>query len=165
MDVRAFLGDAFMGVGGAAHNRDRLARLHLLADLQPLPDFMQVGVQGVKLQPLDFVALRLGFACYPEWPPSALFVNPQTLSYDKAKDKCWLPKIEGCPEIAVHTDYMNRGQLICCSLTLEFYNILHDVKPEHVWNSKEHNFSATINQVEWALRSPFYKGRHAILPP
>jgi len=113
----------------------------------------------------DEYLLRLGFAYYPGWPPSALFVNPKTLSYDKAKDKCWLPKIEGCPEIATHIDYMNRGQLICCSLTLEFYNVLHDVKPEHLWDSKKHNFAATINQIDWALRSPFYKGRHAILPP
>ena len=112
---------------------------------------------------IDDYLLRLGFAYYPDWPPTAQFVNPQTLNYDKATDKCWLPKIDGCPEIAVHPDYQNRGQLICCSLTLEFYAVLHGVQENHVWNPEKHNFSATIHQIDWALGTQFYKGRHAIL--
>jgi len=114
---------------------------------------------------LDDYLLRLGFAFYPDWPPSALFVNPQTSNYELAKDKYWLPKIDGCNEIAVHADYNNNGQLICCSLTLEFYAVLHGVQPDHVWNPEKHNFSATINQIDWALKSQFYKGRHDVLPP
>lgn len=120
------------------------------------------GVQGNGV--LDGYLLRLGFACYPDWPPSTLFINPNTLVYDKTKDACWLPKIEGCTEIATHVDYQGRGQLVCCSLTLEFYAVLHQVQPTHVWNPQKHTFSATINQIEWALRSAFYKGRHAPLP-
>ncbi len=112
----------------------------------------------------DEYLLRLGFTCYPDWPPSAQFVNPHTLNYDPAKDKCWLPRIDGCPEIAVHPQYQNQGQLICCSLTLEFYAIRHDIKPEHVWNPEKHNFSATINQIDWAIKSQFYKGRQDVLP-
>jgi hypothetical protein len=134
---------------------------HRLDDMTLLVPLQGRQVNGT----IDSYLLRMGFACYPEWPPSTLFVNPQTLSYDKAKDQCWLPKIEACSEIAVHTDYQNHGQLICCSLTLEFYAILHGVQPEHVWNSQKHNFAATINQIDWALRSQFYKGRYAILPP
>lgn len=123
-----------------------------------------VPLRGVQTNgTVDNYLLRLGFACYPDWPPSALFVNPQTLNYDKTKDQCWLPKIESCSEIAIHADYQNRGQLICCSLTLEFYAVLHAVQPEYVWNSQKHNFAATINQIDWALRSQFYRGRHAIL--
>jgi len=114
---------------------------------------------------LDDYLLRLGFACYPDWPPSAQFVNPKTLNYNLAKDKCWLPKIDGCSEIAIHADYNRQGQLICCSLTLEFYAVRHDVQPNHVWNPGTHNFSATINQIDWALKSQFYKGRHDALPP
>lgn len=114
---------------------------------------------------LDDYLLRLGFAYYPDWPPSALFVNPQTSSYDLAKDKCWLPQIDGCNEIAIHADFNQQGQLVCCSLTLEFYAVRHGVQREHVWNPQEHNFSATINQIDWALKSQFYKGRQDVLPP
>jgi hypothetical protein len=131
------------------------------------PDGMTlvVPLQGRQANgTVDEYLLKLGFAYYPEWPPSALFVNPQTLNYDSDKDKCWLPLIDGCPEIAVHAKYQTIGQLICCSLTLEFYAIKHDVKPEHVWIAQKHNFSATINQIDWALKSPFYKGRQNALP-
>lgn len=124
-----------------------------------------VPMEGLQANgAVDSYLLRLGFAWSPEWPPSTLFVNPKTLAYDKTKDACWLPKIEGCNEVATHTDYQGHGQLVCCSLTLEFYAVLHGVQPENVWDSQRHNFSATINQIEWALKSKFYKGRHAPLP-
>jgi hypothetical protein len=125
-----------------------------------------VPLQGQQANgTMDDYLLRLGFACYPDWPPSALFVNPQTLSYDAVKDKCWLPKIEGSNEIAIHQNFNGQGQLVCCSLTLEFYAVKHGVQPEHVWNPQQHNFAATINQIDWALRSQFYKGRQDVLPP
>lgn len=109
----------------------------------------------------DFYLLRLYFNCYPEWPPSAQFVNPQTLRYAGSADKKWLPKIEGCQEIAVHDSYSYNNQsiqLICCSVTLEFYQVRHGVKPEHVWDGKHQNFSATLAAVRHGLRPPFHKG-------
>lgn len=113
--------------------------------------------------PRDFYFLRLNFAYYSEWPPSARFVNPYTLEYQIGSDRHWLPKIEGTPEIQVHENYGSVGQLICCSATLEFYQIRHDVKAENVWNPKTdpdaHNFAFTINAVKRALLSAFYKGR------
>ncbi len=110
-------------------------------------------------QTTDFFLLRLYFNCYPIWPPSAQFINPQTLKYVVSVDKKWLPKIEGSPEIAVHDNYSNQGiQLICSSVTLEFYQVGHSVKPEHIWDEKHQNFSATLAAIRHGLTQSFYKG-------
>jgi len=109
----------------------------------------------------DFYFLRLNFGYYRDWPPSAIFVNPRTRAFKDGDDNTWLPKIEGCPEIAVHVNFQGSGQLICCSNTLEFYKVKHSVEAKHVWDAKSQNFAATINAVQRALRSPFYKGRQA----
>lgn len=105
----------------------------------------------------DFYLLSLGFGCYPDWPPSAQFVNPRTLTYKFPDDLEWLPRIEGTSEIAVHENYQSI-QLICSSVTLEFYQVKHDVKEEHVWNFTRQNFSATLNAIKFGLRPAFYKG-------
>lgn len=109
----------------------------------------------------DAYALRLHFGYYPDWPPSARFVNPVTLAYDKTIDRQWLPSIQGTNEIAVHPDYNGQGQLVCNSMTLEFYLVNHSYsKPEHLWRP-EMTFESTLTVVTWALNSPFYKGRQA----
>jgi len=106
----------------------------------------------------DKYLLRLNFGYYPEWPPSALFVNPDTKQYAYPSDISWLPIVEGNNGLAVHKDYNNQGQLICCSMTLEFYKVRHSVDPRHLWNSKG-NFAATLNAIKNALKPPYYKGR------
>lgn len=156
--IAAFERDLPKALGNCTLEQAGWSRLDAMTLLVPLQGRQANGT-------VDDYWLRLGFAYYPEWPPSALFINPDTQQYDPGKDTWWLPKIEGCPEIAVHASYQHIGQLICCSLTLEFYAIRHDVKQEHVWNSQKHNFAGTINQIRWALNSPFYKGRQNVLPP
>jgi hypothetical protein len=112
--------------------------------------------------PPDFYLLRLNFAYYPEWPPSARFVNPVTLSYDPETDKRWVPKIENSPRIQTHAWYNNNQtqlQLICSSMTLEFYLVLHGVEPQDLWTAK-HRFSATLGEIEAGLRhSGGYRSR------
>jgi hypothetical protein len=107
----------------------------------------------------DAFLLRLNFAYYPDFPPSALFVSPETLSYEPARDAKHLPKIEGSPEIHTHADYNGQGQLICCSNTLEFYKVRHGVEKQHLWDGKTMNFAATLNAIRRGLGSAFYKGR------
>jgi hypothetical protein len=125
-----------------------------LADLELL-----VPVQARSEKELIPFFLRLKFYHYPEWPPSAQFVNPATRTFDLEKDRYWLPKILGTDEVRVH-DHVKEagGQLICCSATLEFYIMLHDVKPEHLWDHSKYTFAHTINQIEWGL-AKFYQGR------
>jgi len=111
----------------------------------------------------DSYLLRLNFLYYPDWPPSAQFVNPEARTYSYPDDILWLPKIEGTSEIAVHAQYDVPGggktQLICASVTLEFYQVLHAVAAHLVWDSKLQNFSATLAAIQRVLRKPYYKGR------
>ena len=126
-----------------------------------------VPMAGLREGVIDKYYLRLGFAYYDDWPPCAQFVNPNTLEYNLDVDKCWLPKIEGTEEIRVHDAFDFEGrklQLICCSLTLEFYLVKHGVNEQHVWKPGKHNFAGTLNQIDWALKSEFYKGRQHALP-
>ena len=110
----------------------------------------------------DLYLVRFQFGYYPEWPPSAQFVNPVTLKYEIGKDAIWLPRIEGNPRIQVHADYANTmRQVVCSSMTLEFYQVHHGGKEEEIWTT-DHNFAATLNEINMGLRpSGGYKGRQA----
>jgi hypothetical protein len=103
--------------------------------------------------------LRLGFGYYRDWPPSAQFVNPETRDYQLGRDNKWLPRIEGWNELHVHANYDGKGQLICCSNTLEFYKVRHSMEPKHLWDPERQNFAATLRAIEWGLQSDYYKGR------
>lgn len=107
--------------------------------------------------------LKLEFRHYPEWPPSAQFVNPVTRSFARPGDLYWLPRLES-DEIRTHADYGEQHiQLICSSVTLEFYDVLHGVEDKLVWKHPRQTFAATLNQIEWALRN-CYHGRFAAKP-
>jgi hypothetical protein len=121
---------------------------------------------GVEAQ--DHYLLRLGFEYYADWPPTARFVNPDTREFDPARDLYWLPKVEGDSGFHVHATYNNehyQGQLVCCSVTAEFYLSHHDVQPDQVWDSARFTFGATLGRVERALRSEYYRGRFAAEMP
>lgn len=107
---------------------------------------------------VDEYLLRLYFSYYPQWPPSALFVNPSSKRFG-AGDKAWLPMITGAAEVYVHEAYGATGtQLICCSATLEFYLVNHDVQEKHRWKPGS-SFAITLNTLSRYLRPPHYTGR------
>lgn len=111
----------------------------------------------------DPYLLRLHFGYYPEWPPSAQFVNPETGTYLYPGDVEHLPRIEETGEIRVHPAYKFNDrllQLICCSATLEFYLVRHGGEAHHVWQHPRQNFSATLKAIERGLGAPWYKGPH-----
>lgn len=116
-----------------------------------------VGIHGGKE---DKFLLRLGFQAYRKWPPSAQFVNPDTGTYVYPHDQHVVPKLTS-PECRTHVAYsIAQGgsiQLICCSATLEFYEVLHPVNPEHRWRGTE-TFLTTVNAIRRALAS-YYEGR------
>lgn len=108
----------------------------------------------------DDYLLRLYFSHYPAWPPSARFVNPATRQFTPA-DTRWLPMITGANELHVHANYAGAsGQVICCSATLEFYLVNHQVADQHRWQPGS-SFAATLNVVSRYMRPPAYTGRQA----
>ncbi len=107
----------------------------------------------------DAYLLKLFFDHYASGPPSAQFINPMTMSYTFPDDVKWVPRIEGHPAIAFHTNYSNQGQLICSSTTLEFYKVNHRVEDRHIWCQGKMNFLTTISAIKAGLAQPFYKGR------
>ncbi len=69
-----------------------------------------IPVFGVnRMDEADEYLLRLHFGYYPEWPPSAQFINPATKRYVFPDDIRWLPRIEGASEIAIHANYSSIG--------------------------------------------------------
>lgn len=108
----------------------------------------------------DDYLLRLYFSHYPAWPPSGRFVNPSTRQF-AAGDERWLPAITGTNELHVHANYGGTsGQVICCSATLEFYLVNHQVAEQHRWQPGS-SFAATLNVLSRYMRPPAYTGRQA----
>lgn len=101
--------------------------------------------------------LKLGFQAYRMWPPSAQFVNPQSGAYEQRVDRHHVPKLthSGChthPEYGLPTGA--QVQLVCCSATLEFYEVLHSVESHHVWRETD-TFLTTLNAIRLAFQSSF----------
>ena len=72
-------------------------------------------------------------------------------------DGCRL--ISGTNELHVHASYGASGeQLICCSATLEFYLVNHEVEDQHRWRPGT-SFAVTLNTLSRYLRPPAYTGR------
>ena len=118
-----------------------------------------IPLSGVYQGHSDDYTLRLGFQAYRTWPPSAQFVNPQTQSYSYPQDQHFVPQLTS-GECRTHAEYCHgtkRIQLICCSATLEFYEVKHNVNPEHLWSDTD-NFWTTVNAIKRAMGS-FYQGR------
>jgi hypothetical protein len=128
----------------------RVGRLTLLVPMTAMRDDKQ-----------DAYLLRLGFQAYRRWPPSAQFVNPETRIYSHPHDRHAIPQLTS-PECHTHAEYRlasgNTMQLVCCSATLEFYEIAHNVEPHHVWRDSD-TFYTTIVAIRRAFAS-HYQGRY-----
>jgi hypothetical protein len=125
----------------------------------PSADPTAAGAPFAGVPAGDDYLLRLYFGHYPDWPPSALFVNPATRRF-AAGDERWLPMITGASEVHVHAAYPNCGQLICCSATLEFYQVNHQVEDKHRWRPGS-SFASLLNVLSRYMRPPRYSGRQA----
>lgn len=155
--------------GAAALDEDipRVLRVLEASSLEQLgwrrPDRLTLLVPftGIHQNRQDEFLLRLAFAAYRRWPPSAQFVNPDTLAYSYPADQHFVPKLNS-PGCTTHIGYTNNHQrshvqLICCSATQEFYDVLHDVQPEFLWRDKD-TFLTTITAIRRAFSSS-YGGR------
>jgi hypothetical protein len=120
-----------------------------------------VPVKGESGGVVDEFCLRLEFKTGRDWPPSAQFVNPETLDYDPETDTRHLPRVNN-GEVQVHPGYARPGggkmQLICCSATLEYYQVLHGGENRHLWKETD-DFMLTITAIRRAMGES-YQGRH-----
>lgn len=160
MDVQA-------GLQALEEDLPRVLRIEGVSSLDELGWFrpsklaLLVPMTGTRSGRTDEYLLRLGFQAYRKWPPSAQFVNPETRAYQYPDDQHHVPKLTSA-ECRTHVNYggnaSNPGrQLICCSATLEFYEVLHGVQPHHLWRETE-TFYTTIVAIRKALASN-YEGR------
>jgi hypothetical protein len=118
------------------------------------------GGQGKET---DTYLLRLDFRAGRDWPPSAQFVNPQTLTYNGLADQHHLPQLRS-PEVHVHPQYqapvlLQPIQLICCSATYEYYDVLHAGDAALLWQNTD-NFLITLSAIGRAM-AQHYHGRFA----
>jgi hypothetical protein len=120
-----------------------------------------VPFNGTYQDRKDEFLLRLGFAAYRRWPPSAQFVNPETLAYIYPQDQQFVPvlKSSACTtHVAYKRNQHDSGiQLVCCSATLEFYEVLHGVETHHLWRETD-TLLTTIMAIRRAFSSS-YEGR------
>jgi hypothetical protein len=121
---------------------------------------MLIPVTGSIEDRVDQYLLKLAFHSYRDWPPSAQFVNPGTKQYGWPADQEFVPRIES-PECHTHPNYVTPSgagiQLICCSATSEFYDVLHSVEPHHMWDGKS-TFLTTLKAIQRAMNT-HYRGR------
>ncbi len=120
-----------------------------------------VPFKGAHGEREDDYLLRLDFQTDHHWPPSAQFVNPETLEYRGVADQHHLPRLES-QEVHVHAAYSCSNQasplqLICCSATLEYYTTLHGGDETKIWREGD-TFLITLGAIGRAMTDS-YQGR------
>ena len=115
---------------------------------------------------LDDYHLKLDMSYYRTWPPGATYINPETKAFDPTKDLKWLPVKASNPpgiDIGYHKEHKltdgNIRQLVCNSMTLEYYLSNHNPTPEQKWNPEKNTLSSTLLALQLMLRKPYYGGR------
>lgn len=136
-----------------------------LSDLgwrRPSDRTLLIPMAGTHAGVREEYLLRLDFLIGREWPPSAKFVNPETLDYQLGADQHHLPIIAS-PEVHVHSAYGSADgrtlQLICCSAVFQYYDVVHGGDDAILWRSTD-TFIHTVSAIERGLTT-HYSGRFA----
>jgi hypothetical protein len=149
-----------------AEHLDRVWRGPLAAELgltrtsiDALHEMVQfTAIRGDGQQDAYFVVLGAEF--YDLWPPTAMFVDPETRLPALANSKWWPQLKQNPPWGAFHNTYTFRdgsaGQMICISFTAEYYRTSHSPSADAVWQQGRHTVSATITRIARMLRDPYY---------
>ena len=118
----------------------------------------------------DRFYVKLGAEYYDLHPPTTAFVCPPASAADTTAPPSWspagpgsrwLPVLEPLPWFAVHGAYSftgGPGQLVCCSMTFEYYVTNHSPTAGQQWRQGQHTLVATLTRIQDALDSPNYKG-------
>lgn len=134
----------------------------------------------VRIQPAGPAAdgshyfVKLGAEYYDQHPPTTAFVCPPEESGDNpawspAPPKGrWLPVVEALSWFAIHDTYQYADgphQLVCCSMTFEYYITGHAPTPGQRWQQGRHTLVATLSRIQEALDGATYKGHAGAVNP
>jgi hypothetical protein len=139
-------------------------------------DAMHVVVTVTGIRPdgqRDRYYVKLGAEYYDMYPPTTSFVCPPRPAVANAPGRDgwpeasagsrWLPNVQGLSWFAIHSGYTGFAdgvarQLVCCSMTYEYYVTGHGPAAGQRWRQGRHTLAATLNRVHDALNSPHYQG-------
>jgi hypothetical protein len=115
----------------------------------------------------------LGAEFYDLHPPTVKFVVPEPGSTgwpEAGATSRWLPALAGLDWFHVHGTYgysepppehcayRRPRQLVCCSMTLEYYISGHAPTDGQRWRQGRHTLGGTLARIQEALLSPQYQG-------
>lgn len=110
-------------------------------------------------------SLKLACEFCPDLPPSVMFVNPDTLTYDPSQDQRHVAKLIA-PDCYTHLNYSFQPpyaygpQLVCTSLGHGYYVSHYSPTPDQRWDPQKHSIGSTIAVVQRTLLHPqYYQGR------
>ena len=140
-------------------NRSEVDELHLLIEIPagPIDDHF------------DSYFLKIGAEYYDAYPPTVSIVEP-TNGLPRARAGTeWWPRLNSTPSwIQLHDSYQYQenggsyeGQLVCCSVTAEYYISGHGPTDSQRWATGERTVAATLSRISEILAPPFYGGPSA----
>ena len=104
--------------------------------------------------------IRLGAKYYDAFPPTVEFVRDDGMRARQGTR--WFPLISDVPWFGLHDAYTypdgSVGQLVCFSVSAEYYLSNHTPEPQMKWSQGRHRVAATLNRLAEVLQHPFYKG-------
>lgn len=121
----------------------------------------------------DQYYVKLGAEFYDLYPPTTAFVCPPdsageapgaAYAWPEAPaGSRWLPVVNGLPWLAIHSNFAifadgRPRQLVCCSMTYEYYITSHAPTSGQRWQQGRHTIAATLNRLQEALTSQYYQG-------
>jgi hypothetical protein len=123
------------------------------------PRCLLIPISGIHDGAADEFLLKLEFKTGREWPPSAQFIDPESLIYRGLEDQHHLPQIRSS-EVNVHASYACQHvavpiQLICCSATYEYYDVLHGGEDGVLWK-ENYSFLVTVSAIKRAMGSHYF---------
>ena len=115
---------------------------------------------------------RLGAEYYDPFPPTVLIVAG-TEGWPRARaGTTWWPQLSRPGWIALHDSYRYtngqgdsvEGQLVCFSMTAEYYMSNHSPTESQRWQQGRHTVAATLSRLAEVLGPPHYIGPDAPRP-
>jgi hypothetical protein len=115
---------------------------------------------------------RLGAEYYDAFPPTVLIVA-RTEGWPRARaGTTWWPKLSHPGWLALHDSYRYtngqgqsvEGQLVCFSMTAEYYMSNHSPTESQRWQQGRHTVAATLSRLAAVLSPPHYIGPDAPRP-